>query len=78
MLENLNPLNWGKEKEVPPPGASIEKEGQALNTSVPMFHFNPDEIARFKAAGMTEEEIEGKRAEIINKIARARLGKRTN
>lgn len=50
--------------EIPPP-----------LVDVPSFHFIPKEIEEMKARGMTETDIEEKRREVLNRIARAQSTK---
>ena len=81
MFENLNPFKlWNNEVKESSPvssGEKMEKES-SIDISVPTFRFTKEEIADLSAKGMTEDEIELKRKEVINKLARAHSGGMTN
>lgn len=83
MLENLNPFKWGSseaKESAPSPASSVKKteKESSIDISIPTFHFTKEEIADFASKGMTEDEIELKEKEIINRLARARSGGMTN
>lgn len=77
MLENLNPFKWGSSEAKESAPAPTSPEGK-IDISIPTFHFTKEEIADFTSKGMTEDEIELKEKEIINRLARARSGGMTN
>ena len=46
-----------------------------LSENIPSFNFSPEEVVVMRARGMTEADIEKRRREVLNKIARGQSTK---
>lgn len=76
MLENI--FKWGRgkaESELAPSAGLVsgaEKPESGIDISVPMFHFTEKERAEMKAEGMSDDEIDMRESDVVNRLARGR------